>query len=459
MAKDDRDIESTLRNAMVSEVGRERFDLWFGDGVQLRVNHQSMIVSASDQFTLDRIRSQFRDALAAVGERLTGQPLSVQFQRVARTEPPAATRKPPKRPEPADEPNRNSKARPSMARRFSKLDEFVIGQSNRVAFTASQMVAERPGSVSPMFVFGPTGTGKTHLLEGIWSAVRKRAGSCRALFLSAEQFTSMFLEALQGSGLPNFRHKYRHVDLLLIDDVHFFLGKRATLVELQHTIDALLRQRRQVVLAADRAPGELKGIGPELTARFSGGLVCGIEPPDVETRRAILEQLARRGTGRYPATVLDLIASELGGDARQLAGALNRLEATSRAFQRPITTDLARETLMDVFRATRPVVRLSDIDRAVCNVFGLEQSTLQSARKARTISQPRALAMWLARKYTRSAYSEIGTYFGRRSHSTVISAAKQVNRWVQQGVPIQMAYGQCGIDEAIRRVESHIRVG
>ena len=145
---------------------------------------------------------------------------------------------------------------------------------------------------SPLFLFGPTGSGKTHLLEGIWSAVRSGSLRRRVLYLSAEQFTSMFLEALQGSGLPSFRYKYRHVDLLLIDDVQFFLGKRATLVELQNTIDALLREHRQLVLAADRSPAELSRFGPELTARFAGGLVCGIEPADSETRLGILRHLA-----------------------------------------------------------------------------------------------------------------------------------------------------------------------
>ena len=177
------------------------------------------------------------------------------------------------------------------ARRFARLDNFVVGSCNRVAFTAAQMVAERPGPVSPLFLYGPAGCGKTHLLEGIWSAVRGSSQSRRVLYLTAEQFTSMFLEALRGSGLPSFRHKYRHVDLLLIDDVQFFLGKRATLVELQNTVDALLRERRQLVLAADRSPSELAKFGPVLTTRFSGGLVCGIEPPGHSTRLEILRNL------------------------------------------------------------------------------------------------------------------------------------------------------------------------
>jgi chromosomal replication initiator protein len=337
------------------------------------------------------------------------------------------------------------------------LKEFIVGESNRLAYTAADMVANRLGSVSPLFLYGPTGCGKTHLLEGIWTTAREATGFRRVLYLSAEQFTSMFLEALQGSGLPSFRHKYRKVDVLLIDDVQFFVGKRATLVEVQHTLDALLREGRQLVFAADRSPADLHGFGSELIARMSGGLVCGLELPDAATRRGILQRLAAQMDADFSEEVLDYVASEMQGDARQLTGALNTLEATSRAYQRPIDMGMVETALLDVFRATRRIVNLPDIEKAVCDVFGLDTTSLQSNGKARSVSQPRALAMWLARKYTRAAYSEIGAYFGRRSHSTVISAHRQVNRWMQQGHSIRVSHGQCAVDEAIRRVESQIR--
>ncbi len=461
VANGDKDIVTALRSALAGEVGQERFDLWFGDRVELRLTERAIVVCAADQFTLDRIRRQFRKTLVHVGRQVTGRELGVEY---ALTESPQQT-------SPADPPQKKSSNNQQAARnlpatingkrgrRFASLEQFVVGDCNRVAHTAAKMVTQRLGAASPLFVYGPTGTGKTHLLEGIWSAARRQIGGGLVLYLSAEQFTSMFLEALRGGGLPNFRHKYRQVDVLLLDDVQFFLGKQATLVELHHTIDALLRKGRQLVVAADRSPAELVGFGPELAARLSAGLVCAVERPDLETRRGILQQHAARLPRTIPDEVLQLIAAEYHGDARQLRGALNQLVATSQAFGQAITLDMARATLTHTFRATRPVVGLADIDRAVCDVFGLEPKTLQSARRARTVTQPRALAMWLARKYTRSAYSEIGAYFGRRSHSTVISAEKQVGRWVEQGQTVQMPYGQCQIDEAIRRVESQMRAG
>jgi chromosomal replication initiator protein len=457
----DREIDSALQGAVAGEVGEERYDLWFGDHVSLRLTSKSLEVSAADQFTLDRLQSQFRLELLSAGRMTAGKDVELHFRldpRLGQSDRVAANAV-------HSNARRTSTSAPARAgqgnrrRRFATLEQFVVGQNNRLAHTAANMVVERPGSVTPLFLFGPTGSGKTHLLEGIWSAVRQGSESRRVLYLTAEQFTSMFLEALQGSGLPSFRYKYRHVDILLLDDVQFFLGKRATIVELQNTIDSLLREQRQLVLAADRSPAELSKFGPELTARFSGGLVCNMEGADVETRLRILEQLASRMEAHIPNDVLQLIAEHLDGDARKLAGALNQLEAASRAYGRAIDSALAQSTLADVFRATYRVVKLDDIDRAVCDVFGLEPQSLQSERKARTFSQPRALAMWLARKHTRAAYAEIGEYFGHRSHSTVISAQKQVHRWMDANQAIRLAHGNCEVQEAIRRVETQIRTG
>lgn len=457
----DREIDSALRAAVAGEVGEERFDLWFGEQVRLRLTDESLFVSAANQFTLDRLQTYFRRELLAAGSATAGHRVALQF-RLDPAIDPATDKLPPDRE--ADrsrlsDAHRALRQSSSSRRRFARLSQFVVGDGNRVAHTAAQMVIERPGGVSPLFLFGPTGSGKTHLLEGIWSAVRSGRDRRRVLYLTAEQFTSMFVDALKGSGLPSFRYKYRHVDLLLLDDVQFFLGKRATLVELQNTIDALLRGQRQLVLAADRSPAELTRFGPELAARFTGGLVCGMEAADRETRLQILRRFASRMETHIPSDVLDELARNLEGDARKLAGALNHLEATSRAYNRQIDVALARSALVDTFRATQRVVRLNDIDRAVCEVFGLESQSLQSPRKARTISQPRALAMWLARKHTRAAYAEIGEYFGNRSHSTVISAQKQVSRWVSANQAVRMAHGNCDVQEAIRRVESHMRAG
>jgi len=460
---DDMEIVSALRLALADRVGQDRFDLWFGPGTRLELGDEVLSVTVANQFTQDWLRTQFRGDIEAACTEVLGRPLHVEFHvnpSLASPGPnkPAVvgTQSAGRAPDPDVEKSTEGNG---SRRRFARLDTFVVGEGNRVAHASAEMIVRRPGEVTPLFVYGPNGVGKTHLLEGIWSAVRQSSRSLRMIYLSAEQFTSYFLEALRGSGLPSFRRKYRDVGMLIIDDVQFFSGKRATLVELQHTIDTLLRHRRQLVLAGDRPPVELDGLGPELTARMSGGLVCGMIPPDHPTRLGIVRQMARRVDMQVPEEVLRWIATHLTGDARLFSGALNRLRATSAAIDQPITRAMAEEALSDLIRAHSRAVGLGDIERVVCDVFGLDPRSLRSDRKAKGVSHPRMLAMWLARKHTRAALSEISHHFGRRSHSTVISAQKKVSRWMADGAALKVPGQSWKVEDAIRKIEGRLLTG
>ena len=464
MTRDAQEVVKELRNCLANRIGADRFDLWFGKQVRFQLVDDRLSVCTPDQFSLDRLRKQFRTDISFVARELVQREVLLDFQVVAAPKSEAAKPSlaveqvapqsiPLRTVEPPTRPIRREVARSRT------IDSFVVGVGNRIAVTAAKSICERPGSVSPLFIYGPPGCGKSHLQETICSTVRQSLGLRRVLSLSSEQFTSYFLDALQGSGLPSFRRKCRDIDVLAIDNIQFFAGKRATLVELQHTMDALLRQGRQLILTADRPPNELGRLGPELAARVSGGLVCGIEHADYETRLGIARQMAVRSRRPLPDEVLQLVAAELTGDARRIAGALNRLEATSEALDQTITIEFARSTLADIFRATIQVVRLTDIERAVCDTFGLDSRTLKDGGKSKSASHPRMLAMWLARKYTRAAFSEISEHFGRRSHSTVISAEKKVNRWVSDGATIQLGQAACNVEDAIRRIETQLRTG
>ena len=483
--RDETDVVSALRQGLAASIGRERFDLWFGSTVRLELTADAIVIVAPDQFTLERLRRQFGCELQKTAAVILAKPLRLEFRVEQHDEPEELAPQPVRAPQssenlPAEYPvprlnpaAQNPAAVKTVAlntvslpttdvrvgRRFAQFDSFVVGHTNKIAATAAQSVAERLGAISPLFLYGPSGSGKTHLLESIWSRNRSGARPTRKLFLSAEQFTSYFLEALQGAGLPSFRRKVRDVDLLLIDDIQFFAGKRATLVEFQHTLDSLVRQGRQLAVSSDRPPAELSSLGPELVARLTGGLVCGMDFADFETRRGITRQFELRKGVRLSDEVADLIALETNGDARQIQGALNRLRATSLALNQPITIDLARTSLSDLFAAAKRIVRLPDIERAVCEVFGLESKSLRDSGKGKVTSQPRMLAMWLARKYTRMAFSEISEYFGRRSHTTVISAEQKVNRWVSERANLQLGGHSWTADEAIRRLENKLRTG
>ena len=355
------DVVSAVRTRLAQCAGQERFDLWFSAQVRLGVTDRALVVEAANQFLLDRLRKQFAAEIQQVLSEWDGIQETVYRVNSAIESAPAAAPVSPPVPSttessdtsPASAPNepdattirlRGEPPSPRRRRRFAHLEDFVIGDGNRVAATAAASAVKRLGTITPLFLYGPTGCGKTHLLEGIWSAARSVVG-LRALYLTAEQFTTFFLEALRGGGLPSFRRKCREVDLLLIDDAHFFEGKRATMNELQHTVDALLRQGRQLVLAADRPPGELTALGNDLVARFAGGLVCGIDSADYVTRLELARRRAAQLEVAVPSEVLELIATQLGGDGRQINGSLNRLEATSLALNRPLSLALAHETL------------------------------------------------------------------------------------------------------------------
>jgi chromosomal replication initiator protein len=213
------------------------------------------------------------------------------------------------------------------------------------------------------------------------------------------------------------------------------------------------------VFAADRPPSALAELGPELTTRLQSGLVCGVEMPEYETRLGVVRQLAERMGIALPNEVQEYVAGHVTTHARELSGALNRLDATSRALDKPISRTLAEQSLAETVRRHARPVGLGEIDEAVSRIFGLEPQALKSDGKAKHVSHPRMLAMWLARRHTRAALSEIGSFFGGRSHSTVISAQKKVRDWMQSQSPLCLADGNCSIDEAIRRVEQALRAG
>jgi len=472
---------SALQIALADKVGAERFELWFGANTRLSLSSGALTVGVPNQFLQEWLRNNFRREIEAACCETLGRPVPVSFHidpllaaaasprrsatargggaeaaAIAKTD---AARSFQPTPGGVGAADKSSAEKSGTRRRFASLDTFVVGAGNRLAHLSAQAVVSRLGTTSPLLVHGPTGAGKTHLLEGIWIAAKKAQPALHAVYLSAEQFTTYFLEALHGSGLPNFRRKYRGVELLIVDDLHFFAGKRATLIELLHTIDTLGREGRQLVFAADRAPGALGELGPELVARLQGGLCCAIEPPEFETRRGIVRQLSKALEVDVPAEVQDFVAANVDTHARALCGALNQLQAASQAHGRPVTLALADEALAELIRSQARAVRLPDIEAAVCDVFGLEPSSLQSGRKGKLVDHPRMLAMWLARKHTRAALSEIGQYFGRRSHTTVISAQKRVNRWMADGAPLAVSDRSCKVEEAIRRVEEALRAG
>lgn len=459
-----------MHRALVDKVGNERFAVWFGRGVRMEPCGTTLRIAAADtrlSFLRKTFHAELLAAASSIGleleflvESATASHAGPRVETVAEAARPRETA--PQLPvapaAPLPQPASTPAASRPQRRQFARLDDFVVGDSNRLPLSAAQTAATRPGSYSPLTFIGPAGTGKTHLLEGIWRHVRLSNTLSRVVYLTAEQFTNQFLEAIRHSGMPSFRQKLREAELLLVDDIHFFAGKQSTLIEFASTLDALLRGGRQLVVSADRPLAELRGLGPELIARLQGGLVCALAPADFAVRRGILQQLTKNKGLQIAEDVLHWLAGQLGGDARQLAGALNQLSAASEAHKQAIDIEFAQHTLAELIFAGRRPVRLPDIVDAVCDVLGVESNELQSSSKTTSATLPRMLVMFLARKWTRAALSEISRTLGRKSHSTVLSAQAKVNEWLAEGKTVALGHGQCRIEDAIKRIEGQLRL-
>jgi chromosomal replication initiator protein len=309
----------------------------------------------------------------------------------------------------------------------------VTGSCNRLAHAAAMEMVQSAGEAfNPLVIHGPIGLGKTHLLEGIGHALRARRPGLRVIHVTAEAFTNGFLDAMRSGSLGAFRSKYRGAAALIVDDVHFLAAKRATQDEFLHTFNALIAEGAAIVLATDQHPKRIAKLTDELATRFLGGMVVKLEAPDLQTRRAILKAKAAARGVDVPEAVIHYVAEHLRASVRELEGALHSLVAHALLTGKRLDLALAKTALRDTIRHTAQAVALRDVEHAVCALFQIDAETLKSDGRARVITYPRMLAMYLARKHTGAAYSEIGRHFGGRNHSTVISAEKKVAGWLRE---------------------------
>ncbi len=305
---------------------------------------------------------------------------------------------------------------------------FVVGESNKFAHAACQNVASKPGeNFNPLFIFGGVGVGKTHLLNAIGNAVVAQDPSARVLYLSAEQFLNDMVNSLRHQRMERFHSRYRQrCDVLLVDDIHFLSGKKQTQEEFFHTFNALHGAGRQIVVTSDRYPREIEAIEERLRTRFEWGLVADIQPPELETRVAILQKKADVENITLPDDVALFIASNVQANVRELEGVLTRLQAFSAFYGRPITLDFAKTALGDVAGPRENRLTIERIQDQVSRFFNIQIKDLKSARRNKFIARPRQIAMYLAREYTAHSFPEIGAAFGKRHHTTVMHACDTI---------------------------------
>lgn len=466
---------SQVFSELRSRLGDSRYALWCDGKIRLLIADDQLTIAVGSPFLLNCMAKQFQKLLNEVAQVVLGPAaravLTVDAslalppggraaagtsqQSLPATTPAAARTSAHEAPPP-----RRDALPVARQRRLADLSEFVPHAVNELAWTAARQVAATPGAhFSTLFLHGAVGTGKTHLLEGICRQLRRTHPHLQVLLLTAEGFANFFTQALTDRTLPSFRQKFRSVDVLLVDDVDFFESKRVFQEEFLHTVGELVDHGRQVVVSADRHPRLLTKLSDELVSRFHSGLVCRLETPDLETRRKIVAAKALRLGGEFAPEALDFIAERFSGSVRELEGALNCLQTCYAMTHKRVTLTTARQMLADLERDCLKIVRLADVERVVCNLFGLKPKDLKSDSRVRTVAQPRMLAMFLARRHTPSAYSEIGQHFGGRNHSTVMSAERKVQQWLSDNASVRIATQSWTIGEIVSTLEQQLLAG
>ncbi|MBS0194491.1 MAG: chromosomal replication initiator protein DnaA [Proteobacteria bacterium] len=314
------------------------------------------------------------------------------------------------------------------------FDTFVEGRSNQLAKAAAWQAAQKPGDRlhNPLLLYGGTGLGKTHLMTAAGNAIRAANPDARVLYLRSNDFASAFFRSLQDKTSDQFKRQFQRIDALLIDDIQFFAGKDRTQEEFFHTFNALFDSRQQIILTCDRYPREVEGLEPRLKSRLNWGLSVAIDPPDFETRAAIvLAKAGQRGL-QIPEDVALLMARRLRSNVRDLEGALNTLAARAGLHGRPITAEFVHEALRDSLRAQQQSISIDNIKKTVAGYYGLQVKALDSKQRTRQLARPRQVAMALCKELTEHSLPEIGDAFGGRDHTTVIHACKQIRKLVEE---------------------------
>jgi chromosomal replication initiator protein len=312
------------------------------------------------------------------------------------------------------------------------FDSFVVGNSNQFAQAACQAVADLPSKAyNPLFIYGGVGLGKTHLLHAVGHQIARLYPSLRLLYLSTERFTNELINAIRYDRTAEFRAKYRNIDLLLIDDIQFISGKERTQEEFFHTFNDLYEARRQIVVSSDSAPKEIPEIEERLRSRFEWGLIADIQPPDFETRVAILKKKAEIERVRLPDDVAYLIASRIKANIREIEGSLTRMIAFCSLSGREMSVDLAQDVLSELWGEEEKVITIEHIQRKAAEFFGLKLSDMRAKNRTKAVAFPRQIAMYLARQLTHASLADVGRAFGGKDHTTVLHAAEKIHTLLQ----------------------------
>ena len=413
---------SRMLIALATKVPPAALDSWLRPCRLTAIEGDHIKIAAPNTYTRDWLHQHHTESLqAAAREVLGGNPrvsLDIDREAPSRTPEPNETEPP--------------VAAPGLSVRYT-FDSFVVGNSNQFAHAACQAVAELPSrAYNPLFIYGGVGLGKTHLLHAVGHQIARLYPHLRLLYLSSERFTNDLINAIRYDRTAEFRAKYRTIDLLLIDDIQFISGKERTQEEFFHTFNDLYEARKQIVLSSDAAPKEIPDLEERLRSRFEWGLIADIQPPDFETRVAILKKKAEIERVPLPDDVAYLIAGRIKSNIREIEGSLTRMIAFCSLSGRNMSVELAQEVLADLWGEEERIITMEHIQRKVADFFGIKLSDMRAKNRTKSVAFPRQIAMYLSRQLTHASLSDIGRAFGGKDHTTVIHAVSKLQLLIQE---------------------------
>lgn len=413
------------------EIGSTSFDIWFSATNLSAVQNNTIYIMVPNTLTKEWIESRYLDIILNHLRSLTNQDVTLELITDALP---------------------HQEGGPSFLNTKYTFDTFVVGNSNRFAHAACYAVGEAPArAYNPLFIYGGVGLGKTHLMQAIGHRIIEKNRSSTVTYVSSEQFTNELISSIRDDKTSSFRNKYRNIDVLLIDDIQFLAGKERTQEEFFHTFNSLYETNKQLVISSDRPPRNIPTLEDRLRSRFEWGLICDIQPPDLETRIAILRKKAQMEELNIPYDILDYIANSIESNIRELEGALIRLVAYATVTGQALDMALATETLKDILPPPRPrKITIEMIQKEICSYYNLEMSELVSKKRNKQVVFPRQVAMFLCRKITDASFPQIGDQFGGRDHTTVIHAVEKIEKEVNDNSELAAT-----LDELSQRLNSN----
>lgn len=444
----DVNINKLWRDALVqleANLSPQHFTTWIKPLRLVSIERDLVVLEVPNRFVLDWVRDNYAkliqqvlSELSAVSYRLQIAVAGQDQERVRRPDPRLrAISKEPGSRQSEVIPQQEWQADLNLNRKYT-FDEFVAGSSNQFAFAAAMAVANNPATTyNPLFIYGGVGLGKTHLINAIGNALLKKSPGVRVCYYTSEKFTNELINSLRYQRMDEFHRKFRSMDVLLIDDIQFIAGKERTQEEFFHTFNTLYESHKQIVVTSDKFPKEIPGLEERLRSRFEWGLIADIQPPDVETKQAILKMKAEQNKISLPEEVAVFLASASSSNVRELEGYLVRLGAYASLTATPINMETARKVLKDILVERNREISVEEIIKRVGAHFNVKVTDLKSPKRLKAVVLPRQIAMYLARQLTASSYPEIGERFGGKDHSTIIHAIRKVEKLMSENFQLR----------------------